>query len=226
MSEILNISVSKICRFSDYLQEKWGLDQEKMIAYLQGKEEKTFEKSFGTAFHSMLERPEIYAESVAKGQPVVIDGITISNSAAAKGLAVSMAIEKPCVREAWVTKEITLHDGTVVNLRGKVDVLNAYRIEDYKTTGTKPSYEKYCDGLQHQLYMWMADVPSFRYQVFFIKDEELSIIEHDSYDVEYEPAIEPRLIDVVGSFVDFITLQGLLPNWNQLVSSQRQATLL
>src|SRR6185436_18017302 len=113
---------------------------------------------------------EMYTESVASGKPIEIDGITISNSAAAKGLAVSMAIEKPCVREAWVNRELILNDGTEINLRGKVDVLNAYRIEDYKTTSRKPSYESYTDSLQHHLYMWMAGVPSFRYQIFFIKD--------------------------------------------------------
>src|SRR6185295_5669264 len=214
----LNISVSKLERFDDFLAEKWGLDQQKFIDYLEGRDQKTFEKDFGTAVHKFLENPfDEYAQAYGG---ITVEAEFLSNDVLKVLTDFHQTLPTPNATEVWVNKEIEVN-GIICNVRGKVDCLCPGIIHDFKTTRTKPSYEAYMDKTQHLWYMFMADVPMFCYDVFFIQEKkELSAtITHEEFPFEWDAAYETKLIHSLKGFVDFIKVHGMIDDWNEIVKS-------
>lgn len=224
MPEPLNISVSKLERFEDFLHERWSMDQQKFMDYITGKEVPTYAKDYGTAIHKYLEYPHEAYEQQPGG--IIVEGEFISNVVLAELNRCLMTIPEPSVSEVWVNKEVEVR-GFAINLRGKIDKLSPMIARDFKTTRSKPSYDAYMDKTQHQWYMWMAEVPNFVYDVFFIQDKDASNVRvtHEPYVFQWEPSIEQSLLSTLKMFVDFINTHGMIEGWNEMVKSSKQLTI-
>lgn len=109
-----------------------------------------------------------------------------------------------------VFKKIKNIDGQSFCLYGKVDAYFPYCIKDIKTTN-RYNKTKYENGIQHELYCYLAQVHNFEYIVaIFNHTEYIQSIENIRIEFKDMQKLENSIIEKVTEFWQFIQSDSML----------------
>jgi hypothetical protein len=174
----ISISPSVLDEFRCTMLGLWGKSDETLVAYLTGPREDSPAMARGRAYHLMLEHgPERF--QYAYGDygnikfrfrvPDKESGQIFDFEPDAVKPIVDRASKYRAMLHEIKTKAVLEIGGYEVTMNMRLDALNGYAINEFKTTGTAPTHLKYFDALQWRCYLLaLPDAQSVRYTVFHL----------------------------------------------------------
>lgn len=172
--------------------------------------------SLGSAFHSILERPDrlnvmIRDDETVRSTYVEQDEFRFEH--ADIETATSYITPTQCV-EIRTTRRYETSLG-VVHVVSKVDAMRGSRVEEYKTKWSQFQIDSYCDSAQWKLYLEAFQAKSVRYTVFEMKDTEGDFIDARLRDVHvftmypYE-SMHGDIMKLLESLMEYARVNNLL----------------
>ncbi|RYC70738.1 hypothetical protein [Spirosoma sordidisoli] len=209
----LNISVSKLCSFDDYLHGRWNQDDDsKLKSYIMGTSVKTYEQGAGDAVHAYIEAPDRYpCTDLTTGQ-VNVNGHMLAPAVVETCFDYWMNLPCPFLFEQWLPAMRVVVKGYEVFVRARIDVLTPEAIRDIKTSTYAYDHDKYADSFQWRFYLWMAshlDMDTFIYDHFQWKSKETEL-KYSSVQLYRYPTMEQDCQRILAEFIDYLESQELI----------------
>jgi hypothetical protein len=200
------VSVSHLEGFRLLKTEFWQTE-EKLIADIKGDRPPTRKMSIGTAFHSVLENPELHRGP--EGEDYVCDGFLFPSDVVAPCLAV---FDRRGLFEVPQYTDWTV-GGRAMTTAARVDQVIGLDIKENKTKTGYYKPEMFDPSLQWRFYLPMYGARSVTYNVFLLDDKDGTIglrgIEHATY-YPY-PGLEGDCREWLGEFAEWAERKGLGP---------------
>lgn len=175
-----------------------------LIGKIKGEFTWTPRMRLGTAYHSIIERPQISLSGYYEQ-----DGLRFSPEAVTPMLAKL----KPGLFEVKTTKAILIAQPYFdeVVLVTKCDHIAGAHISELKTTLDSFDSEKYMASVQWKLMTWLFDAEAVTYHVALLRedDDAIALRSIESLNVFPYPALETEVRELVRAFCSYLHQKGL-----------------
>lgn len=211
----LNISVSKLTSFDDFLHGRWNQeDDTRLVEYLTGRGEKTYQQTAGDAVHAFIENPfvAVHDDPEDDASGVTIAGFHLSGPVRHACLAYRFGLPEPMLFEQWLPIKKVRIKGYEINLRSRVDIVTPSAIRDIKTTDSSFDYDRYADSYQWRYYLWLGQsfgLDTFCYDVFQWR-EKGQALRLNTITLYRYPELESDCMKLLTAFVDYLETRNLV----------------
>ena len=164
----------------------------------------------GTAFHEWLERV-LSGDAESHANACSETGYTFSINS-----DVDIEIPRPVIQEKRFERDIDI-GGEIVGITGKMDAIDIYGVQEYKTSAKPPKIERYTGSLQYRIYLWLTDLDRFDYYLFQFHEkvsdppQHLKVIRCDTMTLYRYAGIEDDIRYWARRVADFCRSQNLVP---------------
>lgn len=170
----------------------------------------------GTSFHDLLEN---WHKDSSKGEIVESHGWQWHTDQL-RPIAENEQLNG--VAEVKGTADITLPNGEIITLVGKVDRLDSFSATEYKTTANF-STDKYTESLQWQVYCLIFDLQSVTYKVAYVDNNNpVNIKAFETLTMNAYPALTANVMWWVTELVSFCREHGFYKQIGTTLEAEKQ----
>lgn len=203
----MRISTTLIESFRLFLSADW-MEEADLIKSIRGEFIQTKPMRMGTAFHSILEKPE--AHVLALGDAYVCDGFTFPGEVVRPCLAL---IDHAGIFEVKATKLYRVPGlAEPVTVVAKVDQLLGSRVIENKTKWSAFEFDRYAESYQWRFYADIFEPSCVTYNVFCLDENaagEIVFKSADTFNLFRYPGLAADCHELLARFVEFVRERGL-----------------
>jgi len=232
---MLTVSVTNLEKYRQFMN---GTKKEKdLIDALSGKFSRTVEMKIGTAFHKMIEKPELTTTKLTKGRYWRIsEGVAIPAEEESKA-SMYRKHHFSAIYEVSVQKIYTVA-GKELKVKGRIDSMEGIMARYTKVRfNTIDDIEEYTDSCQWKFYCDMLNLKCLHYDVFQVEQYEKpkkpekkdgDIIYVDKLKLKLQdpiscyayPGMEAYLQQLMSGFIEWVSHRKLLAMINREITNE------